>query len=65
MLVEVCSADDNARRAAQSSTIVLQQSIGNIAEQLARDIETNNPGEKGVWTKAAKELRFPWVLSHS
>ncbi|KAG2131871.1 common central domain of tyrosinase-domain-containing protein [Suillus cothurnatus] len=40
--------------------MLVEQSIGNIAEQLARDIETNNPGEKGVWTKAAKELRFPY-----
>jgi tyrosinase len=40
--------------------MLIEQSIGNIAEQLAHDIETNNPGENGVWTKAAKELRFPY-----
>ena len=45
--------------------IVLQQAIGNVAEQLAQDIEANNPGEGGVWLKAAKELRFPCVPSHS
>lgn len=40
--------------------MLIEQSIGNIAEQLAHDIEANNPGEKGVWIKAAKELRFPY-----
>ncbi|KAG1873834.1 common central domain of tyrosinase-domain-containing protein [Suillus subluteus] len=40
--------------------MLIEQSIGNIAEQLAHDIETNNPGENGVWIKAAKELRFPY-----
>ncbi|KAG1718300.1 common central domain of tyrosinase-domain-containing protein [Suillus occidentalis] len=41
--------------------MLIEQSIGNIAEQLARDIEANNPDENGVWIKAAKELRFPDV----
>ncbi|KAG1816855.1 common central domain of tyrosinase-domain-containing protein [Suillus subaureus] len=40
--------------------MLIEQSIGNVAEQLAHDIETNNPGENGVWIKAAKELRFPY-----
>lgn len=42
---------------------VSQQAIGNVAEQLAQDIENNN-SENGVWTKAAKELRFPCVFNH-
>jgi tyrosinase len=41
---------------------ILQQAIGDVAVQLANDIEANNPGERGVWIKAAKELRFPCVL---
>ncbi|KAG2082901.1 common central domain of tyrosinase-domain-containing protein, partial [Suillus cothurnatus] len=36
------------------------QSIGNIADQLAHDLEAKNPQESGVWVKAAKELRFPY-----
>lgn len=40
--------------------MLLEQSIGNVAEQLAHDIEANNPDENGVWIKAAKELRFPY-----
>jgi len=40
--------------------MLVEQSIGNIAELLAHDIEANNPGENGVWVKAAKELRFPY-----
>jgi hypothetical protein len=55
---------DHTQRAIQFSSIVLQQSIGNVAEQLAHDIEANNPDEHGVWIKAAKELRFPCVLGH-
>lgn len=42
---------------------VLQQAIGNVAEQLAHDIENHN-SENGVWIKAAKELRFPCVFNH-
>ncbi|KAG1750495.1 common central domain of tyrosinase-domain-containing protein [Suillus paluster] len=40
--------------------MLIEQSIGNVAEQLANDIEANNPNERGVWVKAAKELRFPY-----
>ncbi|KAG2112667.1 common central domain of tyrosinase-domain-containing protein [Suillus discolor] len=40
--------------------MLIEQSIGNIAEKLAQDIEANNPDESGVWIKAAKELRFPY-----
>ncbi|KAG0692058.1 common central domain of tyrosinase-domain-containing protein [Suillus ampliporus] len=40
--------------------MLIEQSIGNVAEQLAHDIEANNPGERGMWVKAAKELRFPY-----
>ncbi|KAG1897281.1 common central domain of tyrosinase-domain-containing protein [Suillus fuscotomentosus] len=40
--------------------MLIEQSIGNIAETLAQDIEANNPNEHGVWIKAAKELRFPY-----
>ncbi|KAG2143655.1 common central domain of tyrosinase-domain-containing protein [Suillus clintonianus] len=40
--------------------MLIEQSIGNIAEQLAHDIETKNPGERGQWVKAANELRFPY-----
>lgn len=40
--------------------MLIEQSIGNVAEQLAHDIEANNPGENGVWIQAAKELRFPY-----
>ncbi|KAG2121574.1 common central domain of tyrosinase-domain-containing protein [Suillus cothurnatus] len=40
--------------------MLLEQSIGNIADQLAHDIEAKNPQESGVWVKAAKELRFPY-----
>ncbi|KAG1810849.1 common central domain of tyrosinase-domain-containing protein [Suillus subaureus] len=40
--------------------MLLEQSIGNIADQLAHDIEAKNPHECGVWVKAAKELRFPY-----
>ncbi|KAG1899611.1 common central domain of tyrosinase-domain-containing protein [Suillus fuscotomentosus] len=40
--------------------MLIEQSIGNIADQLAHDIEAKNPHECGVWVKAAKELRFPY-----
>ncbi|KAG2125794.1 common central domain of tyrosinase-domain-containing protein [Suillus clintonianus] len=40
--------------------MLIEQSIGNIAEQLAHDIEAKNPREGGVWVNAAKELRFPY-----
>ncbi|KAG1751810.1 common central domain of tyrosinase-domain-containing protein [Suillus lakei] len=40
--------------------MLIEQSIGNVAEQLAHDIEAKNPGEGGVWVGAAKELRFPY-----
>ncbi|OAX41795.1 Di-copper centre-containing protein [Rhizopogon vinicolor AM-OR11-026] len=40
--------------------MLIEQAIGNVAEQLAHDIEAHNPGEGGVWIKAAKELRFPY-----
>ncbi|KAG1813746.1 hypothetical protein EV424DRAFT_1326492 [Suillus variegatus] len=44
----------------RSYVMLIEQSIGNIAEQLARDNEADNPNENGVWIKAAKELRFPY-----
>ncbi|KAG2135388.1 common central domain of tyrosinase-domain-containing protein [Suillus bovinus] len=40
--------------------LLLEQSIGNVAEKLALDIEAHHPDEKGKWTKAANELRFPY-----
>ncbi|KAG1881362.1 common central domain of tyrosinase-domain-containing protein [Suillus tomentosus] len=44
----------------RSYVMLIEQSIGNIAEQLAHDNEADNPDENGVWIKAAKELRFPY-----
>ncbi|EGO02352.1 hypothetical protein SERLA73DRAFT_71478 [Serpula lacrymans var. lacrymans S7.3] len=42
--------------------LLIEQSIGNIAKELAAQIESVNPGEKGLWTPAAEQLRFPQVF---
>ncbi|KAG2111280.1 uncharacterized protein F5147DRAFT_744943 [Suillus discolor] len=45
----------------RSYVMLIEQSIENVAEQLAHVNEADtNPDENGVWIKAAKELRFPY-----
>ncbi|KAF8841782.1 Di-copper centre-containing protein [Paxillus ammoniavirescens] len=40
--------------------MLIEQAIGDYAENVAQQIENSNSGEVGLWVKASKELRFPY-----
>ncbi|KAH7886251.1 common central domain of tyrosinase-domain-containing protein [Phlebopus sp. FC_14] len=40
--------------------MLVEQAIGDFAVQFAEAIEQLNPEEKGIWTTAAKQVRFPY-----
>ncbi|KAG7086997.1 hypothetical protein E1B28_012975 [Marasmius oreades] len=40
--------------------LAIEQSIGLIAEALAKILEDSKVFPQGIWTQAANELRFPW-----
>jgi len=40
--------------------MLIEQAIGEYAENIAQQIENSHPGEVGLWVKAAKELRYPY-----
>ncbi|KAG9312492.1 common central domain of tyrosinase-domain-containing protein [Chiua virens] len=40
--------------------MLIEQAIGEYAENIAQQIENANPDEKGLWADAAKQLRFPY-----
>ncbi|KIJ67237.1 hypothetical protein HYDPIDRAFT_25708 [Hydnomerulius pinastri MD-312] len=45
--------------------MLVEQAIGDWADQFARQIESANPGEVGLWIPAANKFRFPyWDWAH-